>query len=200
MPGIYRFMLAVLVATTLSVTATASADDWENLTGRILVAKADLQDPNFRESVIYLCRHDRTGAFGLMLNRPIATVPFSKLAKSFGIDSNDQREVRVRQGGPVEIGLGFVIHSRDFNSKETVCAGDGFEVTANLDVVRAIAHGEGPKRRIFLFGYAGWGAGQLESEIERGSWEVIPGDPKLLFDDDPASLWHRAFERRGINL
>jgi putative transcriptional regulator len=178
----------------------AAAADSESLSGKFLVAKSSLSDPNFVQTVIYMCRHDRTGAFGLVINRAIGTVPFAELARGFGIDSDDQADVRVRQGGPVELGSGFIVHSPDYVSTDAICAGGGVTVTSDLDVVRAIARGEGPERRLFFFGYAGWGPGQVENEIKHDSWDIVPGDPEMIFDEDLDGSWHRALKRRGVDL
>jgi len=180
----------------------ARAAEGDSLAGQFVVATPELQDPNFDRTVIFMTRHDDTGAMGLVINRVIARGPLTRLLEEMGVEAGQSggTEVRVYAGGPVGQGLGFVLHSRDYRSEQTVAVDDHVALTPSLEVLKDIAAGKGPRESLVAFGYAGWGAGQLESEIAAGSWAIVPADEALLFDDDDASKWQRAFARRGVEL
>jgi putative transcriptional regulator len=192
-------LIALFTVPAAAWHAPAGAET-KSLAGHFLVADEHLGDPNFYHAVIYICRHDETGAFGLVLNRPVAKVPFSKFAKTFGVDSDDNHIVRIYQGGPVQLQFGFVLHTTDFHSAREVCGNDRVAVSSDVDVMRAVSDGDGPKHLAFFLGYSGWGAGQLEAEIARKSWQILPADSPLLFNDDFNGLWKKATGLRGIDL
>lgn len=169
--------------------------------GSLLVAAPAMADPRFRESVIYLVRHGDDGAFGLMVNRPLTDVPLADLLSGMGIDAGDaEGTVTLHYGGPVEPAAGFVLHSPDYADKDTVVVDGRFAMTTNPEILRAIGEGRGPSSRIIAFGYAGWAPGQLQGELDDGSWFVVPADEALVFGDDHAGKWRRALDRRSIDL
>jgi putative transcriptional regulator len=177
--------------------------------GQLLVASAAMQDPRFRHSVILLLRHDRTGAFGVVINHPIAERPLAELLAAAdntgaggGNDQDDKIEgtIRVFLGGPVQPQLGFVIHSTDYRRPDTLVVGEQLAMTANNRVLRDIAHHQGPAKYLFAVGYAGWGAGQLEGEIARRDWFTAPAEPELVFDADRNAVWDKALARRTHEL
>lgn len=194
----------------LAVTATAGhaarqpGDDapFDSLAGRFLVATPSLDDPNFDRTVVYLVEHNADGAMGLVINRVVATGPLDRLLAELGLEGSGgaEGEIRVHYGGPVEQERAFVLHSRDYESEATVPLPGGVALTASLDVLRDIAKGKGPSRRLLAVGYAGWGPNQLETEIAAGAWITIPADTSLLFDDEVETKWQRALERRGVDL
>jgi putative transcriptional regulator len=202
MPRFVRLLLIGLLTLGGVAEQPADAATGDSLVGQFLVATPELQDPNFYHTVVLMVRHGETGAMGLVINRVIAKGPLGELLEGLGIEEspNGASEVRVYSGGPVQPGLGFVLHSRDYRSDETVEVDDHVAMTPSLDVLKDIAAGEGPRESLLAFGYAGWGAGQLESEIAAGSWAVMPADEGLLFDGDDASKWQRAIARRGVDL
>lgn len=170
-------------------------------TGQLLVATDDLHDPRFARTVVYMLRHDTTGALGLVVNRPVGTLPLARVLESLGRDAEGAGgEIRVHYGGPVQPERGFVLHTPAWEGGDRRVVHDGVAVTSDPAIFDAIARGAGPRRVMFAAGYAGWAAGQLEAEIQGGFWFVVPADEALLFDDDAASKWERATERRKVVL
>ncbi|MCB2100883.1 MAG: YqgE/AlgH family protein [Rhodobacterales bacterium] len=171
------------------------------LTGRLLVATPQLEDPNFGRTVVYMVNHDADGALGLIINRPLGQGPIHVFLKGFGIDVPDGgRTLRLYQGGPVDPGQGFLLHTDDYAEDATRKLPSGLALTTTLKALEALARGDGPARSLFALGYAGWGPGQLESEIARGDWTDQPADAERVFDRDTGTLWDRARDREGVNL
>ncbi|MGH7262937.1 MAG: YqgE/AlgH family protein [Candidatus Rokuibacteriota bacterium] len=194
----------VLALAGMDMRAAAVADSpgiTGELTGQLLVATPILPDPRFMRTVIYMVRHDETGAMGLVLNRPMSEIPLARLLDQLGIQSEGVNEtIRFHYGGPVQRERGLVLHTADYRGKSTQLIQDGVALTWEPEIFRALATGAGPRRRLFALGYSGWGAGQLESEMRAGHWVAVPADEELLFDDDYDGKWSRAMARLKINL
>lgn len=179
------------------------------LDGQMLVAMPTMSDERFQRTVIYLCAHSAEGAMGIVLNRPAADVSFSELLVQLGIVS-DAEEIRfpsrvdrmsVLMGGPVETSRGFVLHSPDFFIDEsTLSIDDEVCLTATIDILRAIAKGKGPRSAVLALGYAGWSAGQLESEIQANGWLNCPPDPSLVFGSSLDVKYDLALRKIGIDI
>ena len=207
-PAVFPGAVRCLVVAAIVVAAFAGAplaaereSDQGHLTGQLLVASANMGDPRFMRTVIYVVSHGVDGAMGLVLNRALGIAPVSVLLEGFGIaDGEAPGEVRVHYGGPVERGRGFVLHSSDFVGEGTVAVNGDVALSADVEILRAIAEGRGPDRSLFALGYAGWAPGQLEDEIARDDWFSVPLDLNLVFDDALDTKWDRAFGRRGIDL
>jgi putative transcriptional regulator len=174
--------------------------DIDHLQGRLLIAMPTMQDPRFQRSVIYICAHSATGAMGLVVNKPIAGVSFPDLLRQLGIESSSGGpSIRIHNGGPVEPGRGFVLHSTDYLREATLLIGSQFGLTATLDVLKAIAEGHGPRQSLLALGYAGWGPGQLDTEIQANGWLLAPATESLLFGRDDGRKWQAALDAIGIN-
>ena len=199
---------AVIVALGVAALALASPGPFEGsrqpgpgLAGQLLVATEQMPDPRFVQTVIYMVRHDTTGALGLVVNRPLGDVRLKDLLERSGRDSRDVAgSIRVHSGGPVEPGRAFVLHTADYTGPESRVIGDGIAVTGHPEVLDAMARGHGPRRSLFVLGYAGWAPGQLEGEIQRGGWISVPPNEALVFDEDHERKWERAMARRRIDL
>jgi putative transcriptional regulator len=169
--------------------------------GELLIASAQMQDPRFYHAVILVLQHNQDGAFGIVVNHPIAKETIASLLAAAGDDDKSvEGSISVLSGGPVQTQLGFLVHSADYRRAETMAVDGKVAMTASKDALRDIGHGQGPKKFFFAFGYAGWGAGQLEGEIERKDWFTTPEDPDLVFDQDRAEVWDHALARRGREL
>ena len=177
------------------------------LDGQLLIAMPIMSDPRFARSVIYICAHSEDGAMGLVINQRASHISFPDLltklnivpASAEGI-SDCVRKMSIYVGGPVETGRGFVLHSSDyFVNDSTLPIEDGVCLTATIDILRAIASGNGPNRAILALGYAGWSPGQLESEIQANGWLNCPADPDLIFAPDIESKYNRALAKIGID-
>jgi len=179
------------------------------LDGQLLVAMPGMTDERFARSVIYLCAHSADGAMGIILNRPASVRNFPELLEQLRVIDSDERiklpsaakDIQVLFGGPVQTDRGFVLHSADFHIRNsTLTIDDGVSLTATIDILRAIAMGEGPDRALLALGYAGWGAGQLENEIQLNGWLHCPADPAIVFDRDLDTKYSRALRSIGIDL
>lgn len=177
------------------------------LDGQMLVAMPGMSDNRFARAVIYICAHSPDGAMGIIVNHPVQKVSFPEILVQLDVLGADDairlpaavEAVPVVQGGPVETGRGFVLHSDDyFIDSSTLPIDDGIALTATLDVLRAIAQGSGPRQAVLALGYAGWSAGQLESEIQANGWLNCPADPGLIFDPGLGSKYERAMRKIGI--
>jgi putative transcriptional regulator len=193
--------LSIFLFCALSILPLAAAEPSDNLTGQLLVATPEMRDPRFAETVIYMVRHNADGAFGLVINRPLAKGPIEDLLKGFGIDSPEAKgEIIVHYGGPVSPRAGFVLHSDEVLIGDSTKVADGIAMTADVRLLEAMSRGEGPHQSLFMLGYAGWARGQLEGELMAGSWFVVSGDPALIFDNDAGRKWQQAMDRRKIPL
>ena len=180
---------------------THSAEQSDNLTGQLLVATPEMRDPRFVETVIYMVKHSSEGAFGLVINRPLAKGPVEDLLKGFGIDSSGAKgEIIIHYGGPVSPRAGFVLHSDDVLLEESAKVANGIAMTSDPKLIEAIAQGKGPRQSLFVLGYAGWAPGQLEGELLAGSWFVVSGDKALIFGQDADRKWRQAMDKRKIPL
>ena len=170
------------------------------LPGQLLIAMPMMADPRFERTVIYMCAHTPDGAMGLVLNRLIGSVTFPDLLDQLGIaPENLKDEIRVHFGGPVESGRGFVLHTAEYMLEGTMAVDAAIALTASIDILKAIAAGGGPGRKLLALGYAGWGPGQLEQEIQKNGWLHAPADAELVFDADLESKWVRALGKLGID-
>jgi putative transcriptional regulator len=178
------------------------------LDGQLLIAMPIMSDKRFARSVIYLCAHSAEGAMGLIINQRAPHISFPELLGQLSIgtstgDDSMQSELidmQVHVGGPVETARGFVLHSADyFVDDSTLPIDDGVCLTATIDILKAIAGGKGPDRAILALGYAGWRAGQLESEIAANGWLHCPADLDLLFDTALEQKYERAMSKIGID-
>ncbi len=170
-------------------------------TGHLLAAMPQMEDPRFERSVIYLCAHNAEGAMGLVVNRLFEAITFPDLLEQLNIETGPKTEqIRVHFGGPVESGRGFVLHSDDYVRDGTLKVRSGFALTATVDILKAMAVGEGPRRSLLALGYSGWGPGQLESEIAANGWLVVPANPTIVFDNDLEDKWQQALAATGVSV
>ncbi len=180
-----------------SVEAPASG---EFLTGQLLIAMPAMADPRFAQSVIYLCAHTPEGAMGLVLNRPLKRPSFEDLLRQLDVAPvPPARRIRLYAGGPVDNARGFVLHTTDWTGDGSLRVDDGLALTASLDVLKAIAEGGGPRESILALGYAGWGPGQLDAEIQQNAWLSVSADETIVFDGDHDTKWRRAFAKLKID-
>ncbi len=190
----------MLLASLLSLGAPMAAED-ATLSGQFLVAEPGMPDPRFAETVILMISHDADGALGLIVNRRIATVDIADLLDELGRPSEGaQGTIGLYYGGPVQPERGLILHSADHVSDSSDIVGRDFAVTGQPDILDSIAGGNGPEDSLFALGYAGWGPGQLESEMQRNDWFTAPADPALVFTDDPTATWQEVMDRRGVDL
>jgi putative transcriptional regulator len=170
------------------------------MTGQLLVAMPQMRDARFTRSVIYICAHTGDGAMGLVVNRLVGSLTFPDLLQQLNIDARGKGEhIRIRSGGPVETGRGFVLHSTDYVDEATLRVGDTIGLTATIDILKDIAAGSGPRRSILALGYAGWGPGQLDAELTANAWLTVPADEELLFDDALNDKWERSLHKIGVD-
>jgi len=171
------------------------------LAGQLLVATPDLIDPNFSKSVVLMIEHDSGGAFGLIINRLYGTGPLKDLILGLGFDAETaEGDVSVRFGGPVERGQVFIVHGSDYEITDTIKISSGVSVTNHSQIIMDMATGDGPQDRMVVLGYAGWGAGQLDSEFARGDWVSRSVDRDIVFLRDIDAIWERARARAGVPL
>ncbi|MFK0331481.1 YqgE/AlgH family protein [Rhizobium sp. NPDC090275] len=174
--------------------------------GQFLIAMPGVSDSNFARTVIYVCAHSDAGAMGFIINRS-QELSFTDVLMHLDMIKSDEAilmpppsgDLSIQTGGPVESGRGFVLHSDDYLCDSSIPVSDDICMTATLDIIRAIAKGEGPKRATMLLGYAGWGAGQLEAEIASNGWLNCPANDALIFDPHLDDKYERALAGMGIS-
>ncbi|WP_188527666.1 YqgE/AlgH family protein [Sinisalibacter lacisalsi] len=172
-----------------------------DLTGKMLIAMPGMEDPRFEYSVVLLCAHSVDGAMGLVVNKRVPDLSFDDLLGQLEIESGaGSQGVALHFGGPVEGARGFVLHSNDYpGAQGTMKINARFGMTATKDILVDIARGQGPKAALTALGYAGWGPGQLESELKQNAWLTVDGDEAIVFDADDGGKWARALRKLGID-
>jgi putative transcriptional regulator len=160
--------------------------------GRLLIASPDLRDP-FDHAVVMIAQHDRNGALGIVINRPIARRPIATVLGALGLDPDGISDsIVVFLGGPVSPNIAFALHSADYRQLHTMDIDGRIALTDAGEVLRDIGLGRGPKHSLIAFGYAGWAPHQLDDEIARGTWVSAPEEPALIFDTERAQVWSEA--------
>jgi putative transcriptional regulator len=173
----------------------------------MLIASPTMQDERFARSVVYMCAHSSEGAMGIVVNRPAGNISFPDLLVKLDIIPAAEAirlparagDVTVLKGGPVETERGFVLHSADFFiENSTLPIDEGICLTATLDILKAIARGNGPASAILALGYAGWAPGQLENEMQQNGWLHCTDDRELIFGNEINAKYERAMQKIGI--
>src|ERR1051325_1211850 len=179
------------------------------LDGQMLIASPGMQDERFSRSLIYMCAHSSEGAMGIVVNQPAPHISFPDLLVKLDVIPKAEKiqlppgagDVTVLKGGPVETERGFVLHSADFFiENSTLPIDEGICLTATLDILKAIARGDGPQSAVLALGYAGWSPGQLENEIQHNGWLHCAADSELIFGSDIDSKYEKALRKIGVGL
>ena len=172
-----------------------------NLTHHFLIAMPAMADPHFAHTLTYVCEHNKDGALGIVVNRPI-DMKLSALFEQINVPLADRalRETLVHFGGPVQLDRGFVLHRPLGNWQSTLAIGDDMGLTTSKDVLEAVGRGDGPSDVFVSLGYAGWEAGQLESELAQNAWLTVQADAGVLFDVPPERRLPAAMQLLGIDL
>lgn len=174
------------------------------LTNRLLIATPQMGDPRFKNAVIYVCSHDRSGAMGIVINKQIVksggALQLSDMLSNIGIEGDVRvADTPVLEGGPVDIDRGFVLHSADyFKSETSLILSDTLTLTSTKDVLEALVQDEAPERAMLAVGYSGWSAGQIERELQDNAWIVADANEAIIFDTDLDGKWVKALASLGI--
>jgi putative transcriptional regulator len=207
MPSVWLKRLSVILACAVPALAQAALEAPKDLparaslAGQLLVATPSMGDPRFAQTVILMARHDKNGAFGIVVNKPLGERPLASLLTALGEkDDGVAGSVRVFAGGPVQPEIGFVVHSADYRRAGTIVVDGRVAVTSTREILRDIARKQGPQKSLLAFGYAGWGPDQLDGEMALRAWFTAQEDVDLIFDLDRAKVWDEAMKRRTQDL
>lgn len=172
------------------------------ITGKLLIAMPQMPDDRFKNAVIFIYNHDANGAFGLILNKPLKKINLNELSEDLGLrkikDNNYNLDIFL--GGPVDITKGFVLHSNDYTEETTQSITTDIKLSTSTNVLENIGDQEIPGNKMVLFGYAGWEAGQLEQEIADNEWLVANASKDFIFDCESSKKWNKSMANLGINI
>lgn len=172
-----------------------------NLTNQFLIAMPGLMDPNFHQTVTYICAHNEEGAMGIIINKPLELGLGEVLSQmELQPNNNDIEGKTVYHGGPVHIDRGFVLHQREKDWDSSIMVSDDVSVTTSIDILRSISEGNGPDESLIALGYAGWAAGQLEDEIKENIWLNGPSDTDIIFKTPCEKRWEDSATLLGVDL
>lgn len=171
------------------------------LTNHFLIAMPSMKDPNFEQTVTYICQHNEEGALGIVINRVI-DLTIGEVLDQMEITraASVKPDAPVHYGGPVQTERGFILHEDIGEWDSTLKISDRVGLTTSRDILEAIATDSGPRRALLALGYAGWGAGQLEREISENAWLNWPADSELIFSTPVDQRWSQAAARFGVDL
>ena len=170
------------------------------LSGKFLVASPSMTDPRFYKSVIYMITHKNEGAMGIVINQPIVKTKINNIINNEELqDSSSIDNIPITYGGPVDTKKGFILHTSEFKDETTIKVDAEISLTSNINILKSIVKGQGPKKSLFALGYAGWFAGQLEKELTNDGWLIAPGNSSLIFECKTERKWSQAIKSIGIN-
>ena len=210
-----RILLLLIIIVTLSLFNngfTAAEGPKNYLKGKFyssvkdhfLIATEKMNDDRFSKTVIVMFESDKNGAWGLVINKPLGTMPIALLIDP-SLNSPEERErlfkinVPVFWGGPVDVKEIFILHSTEYQSDTTKNYGN-ISISQDYNILFDIAENKGPENSLVIFGYSGWGGGQLEGEMERDHWILSDIDLDITFDKDSNTKWNKAFKNSFIKI
>lgn len=174
-----------------------SPNPFGSLAPRLLLSMPQLDDPNFKRTVVLLCEHGSEGAFGLVLNRPTDT-PASSVVRLDPPPPADNG-LSVWIGGPVEPQRGWILMPGEPGDAEAVRVCNGVYLSTSAELLRRLLETPATPRVRLLTGYAGWGPGQLDAELAASAWLIADVQPDLIFDVRPEDMWETAIRRLGAD-
>ena len=180
-----------------------SAAAFQSLSNQFLIAMPELEDPNFYRTVTLICQHDENGALGVIINRTVDSLSINDVLRQFSLpkpESGHLGHQPIYVGGPVHNELGLVLHRGLGDWQSTLMVGDQLGLTSSRDVLEAIAHSSGPDNCLLVLGYAGWGAGQRDFEIQQNAWLTVSADPRIIFEVDVEQRWAQAATSLGVDI
>ena len=180
-----------------------SAAAFQSLSNQFLIAMPELEDPNFSRTVTLICQHDENGALGVIINRTVDSISLNDVLRQFNLlkpESGHLGHQPIYVGGPVHNELGLVLHRGLGDWQSTLKVGGQLGLTSSRDVLEAIAHSGGPDDCLLVLGYAGWGAGQLDFEIQQNAWLTVPADPRIIFEVEVEQRWAQAATSLGVDI
>jgi putative transcriptional regulator len=187
--GLVTCSYPILPGAQSSTGSESSAQD--ELQGKFLVAQPQVNDPRFAKSIILLIDHSgSTGSMGLVINKVMGKLNSAEILENLELEPLErQEELPIFFGGPVELNHGFILHTSETLVETSRSVGENLAFSADAETVRLLISGKGPQRYLIAFGYAGWAPGQLETELERGDWSVMPADLDIVFTENPEDSW-----------
>ena len=180
-----------------------SAAAFQSLSNQFLVAMPELEDPNFSRTVTLICQHDENGALGVIINRTVNSLSINDVLDQFSLPKPESGCIGhqpIYVGGPVHNELGLVLHRGLGNWQSTLNVGGQLGLTSSRDVLEAIAHSGGPDDCLLVLGYAGWGVGQLDFEIQQNAWLTVPADSRIIFEVEVEQRWAQAATSLGVDI
>ena len=178
-------------------------DNYPGLVNQFLIAMPELQDPNFSRTVTLICQHDANGALGVVINRPLEQLTLRDILDQFDLSSpasDSPTGTPVYLGGPVQQQLGLVLHEGIGEWGSTLKISDELGLTSSRDILESMSTAEGPNHALLTLGYAGWGAGQLEDEIQENAWLSVEADCEIIFRTPPKERWQAAAAKIGVDI
>ena len=178
-------------------------DSYPGLVNQFLIAMPELQDPNFSRTVTLICQHDANGALGVVINRPLEQLTLKDILDQFNLSLPETTlpiGTAVYVGGPVQQQLGLVLHEEIGDWGSTLKISDNLGLTSSRDILESISSAEGPDHALLTLGYAGWGPGQLDEEIQANGWLNVQADDDLIFGSSIDLKWERAMAKMGIDF
>lgn len=172
----------------------------ESLTGHFLISTPQMPDPRFHEQVIYLCAHNEEGAMGLVINNPNPEIKLGDILSSANIPVPEKELPPVYIGGPVALEAGFILYSSDYLHDNSLEVTPRIYLSRDTKLLIDISKGNGPEHYMFMLGYAGWGEGQLETELVDNSWLAVPGNFDILFNTPDEFKWKLAAHSFGVDI
>lgn len=172
----------------------------QSLQGNFLISTPQMPDPRFQEQVIYMCAHNDEGAMGLVINNPNYEITLLDIFRGANLPLPEGPLPPVYVGGPVELDAGFILFKDQGKEYFSLKVANNVFLSRDARLLEEIAHGEGPQEFLFMLGYAGWGPGQLETELMDNGWLTVPSDNEILFHTPDKSKWRMSAQRYGIDI
>jgi putative transcriptional regulator len=172
--------------------------------GKLLLSTLKIQETIFAKSLVFVASHNDSGAMGLIVNRKLDGADSREVIEGLGTTypklQFKKPNIDLHHGGPMDEMRGFVLHSSDYRSGNTVAYPNGIAITSERQILADAVRNKGPKNIILAMGFSSWTRGQLEAEIEEGAWVVVPASAQLVFEEENQRKWQAAAEMNGINL